>query len=161
MAGRGATLAALFEAAHGATFAMAETIGGLKVDTGAMRRNLERLNGLVLAERLMLALAPKLGRNEAHHAVENLSRRAVAEYRQLRDLALAEESITAELSPALITQIFDPSTYIGASEAFIDNALVIHRRRVDEITSSPCVKEQIHGFRDARQGASLLARRWR
>ena len=124
------TLATLFEAAHGATFAMAETIGGLKVDTGAMRRNLERLNGLVLAERLMLALAPKLGRNEAHHAVENLSRRAVAENRQLRDLALAEESITAELSPALITQIFDPSTYIGASEAFIDNALAIHRRRV-------------------------------
>jgi 3-carboxy-cis,cis-muconate cycloisomerase len=124
------TLAALFEAAHGATFAMAETIGGLKVDAGAMRRNLERLNGLVLAERLMLALAPKLGRNEAHHAVENLSRRAVAENRQLRDLALAEKSITAELSPARITQIFDPSTYVGASEAFIDNALAIHRRRV-------------------------------
>ena len=38
--------------------------------------------------------------------------------------------MTAELSPALITQIFDPSTYIGASEAFIDNALAIHRRRV-------------------------------
>jgi 3-carboxy-cis,cis-muconate cycloisomerase len=124
------TLAALFEAAHGATFAMAETIGGLKVDAGAMRRNLERLNGLVLAERLMLALAPKLGRNEAHHAVENLSRRAVAENRQLRDLALAEKSITAELSPTRITQIFDPSTYVGASEAFIDNALAIHRRRV-------------------------------
>jgi 3-carboxy-cis,cis-muconate cycloisomerase len=124
------TLAALFEAAHGATFAMAETIGGLKVDAGAMRRNLERLNGLVLAERLMLALAPKLGRNEAHHAVENLSRRAVAENRQLRDLALAERSITAELSSARITQIFDPSTYVGASEAFIDNALAIHRRRV-------------------------------
>ena len=124
------TLAALFEAAHGAACAMAETIGGLKVDAGAMRRNLERLNGLVLAERLMLALAPKLGRNEAHHAVENLSRRAVAENRQLRDLALAEKSITAELSPALITQIFDPSTYTGASGAFIDNALAIHRRRV-------------------------------
>ena len=24
----------------------------------------------------------------------------------------------------------DPSTYVGASEAFIDNALAIHRRRV-------------------------------
>jgi 3-carboxy-cis,cis-muconate cycloisomerase len=95
-----------------------------------MRRNLERLNGLVLAERLMLALAPKLGRNEAHHAVEILSRRAAAENRQLGDLALAEASITKELSPKLIEEIFDPSTYLGASQAFIDNALAIHRRRV-------------------------------
>jgi 3-carboxy-cis,cis-muconate cycloisomerase len=123
------TLALLFEAADGATLAMADVIDGLKVDPAAMRRNLERLNGLVLAERLMLALAPKLGRNTAHRTVEDLSRRAVAENRQLRDIALAEKSITTELSPGLIKQIFDPSTYLGASEAFVDNALAVHRRR--------------------------------
>ncbi|MBV9566978.1 MAG: 3-carboxy-cis,cis-muconate cycloisomerase [Hyphomicrobiales bacterium] len=125
-----ATLAALFEAAHGATVALADAIGGLTVDSTAMRHNLERLNGLVLAERLMLALAPKRGRNQAHHAVEDLSRRAVAEHRHLRDLALNDETIRAELSPELITQIFDPSTYLGASEAFINNALATHRRRL-------------------------------
>jgi len=102
----------------------------LTVDEAAMRHNLERLNGLVLAERLMLALAPKRGRNEAHHAVEALSRRALAEQRHLRDLALSDESIAAELSPEVVRRIFDASTYLGASNAFIDNALAAHRRRV-------------------------------
>jgi 3-carboxy-cis,cis-muconate cycloisomerase len=124
------TLAALFEAAHGAAAAMADAIAGLEVDAAAMRRNLERLNGLVLAERLMLALAPRRGRNEAHHAVEGLSRRAVAENRQLRDLALADKTVAAELSPELIAQVFDPSTYLGASEAFIEAALERHRERL-------------------------------
>jgi 3-carboxy-cis,cis-muconate cycloisomerase len=121
------TFAALFEAAHGAVIAMAEAIGSLEVDPAAMRRNLERLNGLVLAERLMLTLAPKLGRNEAHHAVEKLSRQAVAENRQLRDLACADPLIKRELAPELIAQIFDPSGYLGASEAFIATALAMHR----------------------------------
>jgi 3-carboxy-cis,cis-muconate cycloisomerase len=118
----------LFEAAHGAILAMADAIADLKVDPAAMRRNLDRLNGLVLAERLMLALAPKLGRNEAHHTLEALSRQAVAENRQLRDLALADPSIAAQLAPDLIARLFEPSGYLGASEAFIDNALALHRQ---------------------------------
>ncbi|MBV9520960.1 MAG: 3-carboxy-cis,cis-muconate cycloisomerase [Hyphomicrobiales bacterium] len=124
------TLAALFEATHGATVALAEAMDSLTVDEAAMRHNLERLNGLVLAERLMLALAPKRGRNEAHHTVEALSRRALAEQRHLRDLALSDESIAAKLSPEVVRRIFDASTYLGASNAFIDNALAAHRRRV-------------------------------
>ena len=124
------TIAALFEAAHGAASAMAEAIEGLRVDGSAMRHNLDRLNGLVLAERLMLALAPELGRNEAHRVVENLSRRAVAENRQLRDLALTEKAVAKELSSERIAEIFNPLTYLGASDAFIDNALAIRRRRV-------------------------------
>ena len=126
------TLAALFETTHGAAVALADAIGGLTVDSTAMRRNLERLNGLVLAERLMLALAPKRGRNEAHHAVEALSQRAVAENRHLRDLALDDDTVAAELSPERIREIFDPSTYLGSCEAFIGNALAVHRRRAGE-----------------------------
>ncbi|SDR13888.1 3-carboxy-cis,cis-muconate cycloisomerase [Rhizobiales bacterium GAS113] len=122
------TLASLFELAHGALLAMVEAIEGLKVDPLAMRRNLDRLNGLVLAERLMLALAPLMGRNEAYHAVEELSRRAVAENRQLRDLALADARVTAHLAPDAIAHLFDPSTYLGAAQDFIDAALAAHRK---------------------------------
>jgi 3-carboxy-cis,cis-muconate cycloisomerase len=121
------TLASLFEVAHGALLAMVEAIEGLEVDAIAMRRNLDRLNGLVLAERLMLALAPLMGRNEAHHAVEQLSRRAVAENRQLHDLAMADAHVTAHLAPDAIARLFDPSTYLGATQDFIDAALAVHR----------------------------------
>jgi 3-carboxy-cis,cis-muconate cycloisomerase len=120
------TLSALCEAAHGATHAMVEAIEGLKIDPEAMRRNLERLNGLVLAEPLMLALAPKMGRNEAHRTVEELSRRAVAGNQHLRDLALADPRIKAHLGQAEIALLFDPAGYLGATNEFIDNALAAH-----------------------------------
>ncbi len=121
-----ATLSALCEAAHGATLAMVEAFEGLIVEPEAMRRNVERLQGLILAERLMLALAPKMGRNEAHHAVEELSRKAVAENRHLRDLALADARIGRHLTPDEIASRFDPSGYLGATREFIDNALALH-----------------------------------
>jgi 3-carboxy-cis,cis-muconate cycloisomerase len=93
-----------------------------------MRRNLDRLQGLILAERLMLALAPKMGRNEAHHAVEALSQRAIAEKRQLHDIALADARIGEHLAPAEIDALFDPSGYLGSSDEFIDAALAAHEK---------------------------------
>ena len=122
------TLAALFEVMHGALLAMVEAMAGLVVDPTAMRRNLERLNGLVLAERLMLALAPRIGRNEAHHLVEELSARSAAENRHLRELALADPRVTAHLAPDAIEHLFDPSTYLGATQDFIDAALASERQ---------------------------------
>jgi 3-carboxy-cis,cis-muconate cycloisomerase len=133
------TLSALFEAAHGATLPLADAITDLEIDPPAMRRNLDRLNGVVLAERLMLALAPKLGRIEAHHALEALSRRAMVENRHLRELALADPMIAAELGPDLIAQLLDPSRYLGVCEAFIDNALAIHRQAQATRSSRPAV----------------------
>jgi 3-carboxy-cis,cis-muconate cycloisomerase len=120
------TLSALCEAAHGATLAMVEAVEGLMVDPAAMRRNLERLNGLVLAERLMLALAPKMGRAEAHRVAEGLSRAAVASKLQLRDLALADAVTSKHLAPEEIARIFDPAGYVGAASELIDNALAAH-----------------------------------
>jgi len=122
------TLATLFEVMHGALLAMVEAMAGLVVDPTAMRRNLERLNGLVLAERLMLALAPRIGRNEAHHLVEELSARSAAENRHLRELALADPRVTAHLAPDAIEHLFDPSTYLGATQDFIDAALASERQ---------------------------------
>jgi 3-carboxy-cis,cis-muconate cycloisomerase len=122
------TFQALCEAAHGATLSLAEAIEGLEVDPQAMRRNLDRLQGLVLAERLMLALAPKMGRNEAHLAVEELSRRAVVEGRELQDLALADERVSGGLGRHEVALLFDPSGYLGSVDEFIDNALAIHEK---------------------------------
>jgi 3-carboxy-cis,cis-muconate cycloisomerase len=122
------TFSALCEAAHGATCAMLEAMEGLEVDARAMRRNLDQLQGLILAERVMLALAPKMGRNEAHQAVEELSRRAVAQGRQLRDLAVSDPRIGAHLGTEEIDSLFDPSGYLGCTDEFIDAALAAHEK---------------------------------
>jgi 3-carboxy-cis,cis-muconate cycloisomerase len=122
------TISALFEAAHGATLAMVEAIEGLDVDSVAMARNLEHLDGLVLAERLLLALAPRMGRNEAHGLVEELSKSAATSNRQLGELAMTDARITAHLSPIIIETLFDPAGYLGATSDFTRNALALHER---------------------------------
>ena len=111
---------------------MVEALEGLTVEPAAMRANIERLRGLILAERLMLALAPRMGRAEAHKAVEELSRRAVAEKRHLRDLALADPDIARHVGGDEITALFDPATYLGAADAFIDDALAAHDKACGE-----------------------------
>ena len=54
----------------GAVAAMAEALEGLEVDTERMAANLAALRGLPMTETVSLALAPKLGKEAAHAAVE-------------------------------------------------------------------------------------------
>jgi 3-carboxy-cis,cis-muconate cycloisomerase len=79
---------------QGSASALAEAVAGLEVDTARMRANIDALSGLVFAEGLATALARHVGKASAHALVERLSRRVVAERRQLGELAL--EAIDAE-----------------------------------------------------------------
>ncbi|HWP34615.1 MAG TPA: 3-carboxy-cis,cis-muconate cycloisomerase, partial [Thermodesulfobacteriota bacterium] len=68
---------------------------GLVVDPAQMRRNLERTGGLVMAEAAMMALAERIGREEAHHLVEAACERARAAGRPLADALLEEPRVAA------------------------------------------------------------------
>lgn len=57
---------------------------GMEVDAARMRRNLDLTQGLVLAEAVSIVLAQRLGRDRAHHLLEQCCQRAVAEQRHLR-----------------------------------------------------------------------------
>ncbi len=59
---------------------------GLEVDAARMARNLELTQGLVLAEAVSIVLAQRVGRDTAHHLLEQCCKRAVAEQRHLRDV---------------------------------------------------------------------------
>jgi 3-carboxy-cis,cis-muconate cycloisomerase len=107
-------------ATGGALAAMEEALGGLAVDPAAMARNIANLRGLVLAERLMLALAPKIGRGAAHELVETLVKRCTGDI-TLQSAAADEPRVTDHL-PDLDT-IFDPAGYLGSTAAFIDRSL--------------------------------------
>ena len=114
---------ALMEVAAGAAAATVETLEGLRVDDARMSRNLAALNGVVLSERLALALAARLGKGEAHALVETLTRRAVADGRPLRDVAGETAAVADRLAPAELDALFDPRGALGAAEAFVDRAL--------------------------------------
>lgn len=95
---------------------------GLEVDAARMRANLDRTHGLVLAERVMMALAPQLGRMPAHHRVEAATKRAVAEGATLYAILAEDAEIVATLGEDGLAGLFDPAGYLGANETFIEAA---------------------------------------
>ncbi|MBW8268031.1 3-carboxy-cis,cis-muconate cycloisomerase [Caldovatus aquaticus] len=112
-----------FLLAHGA-LAQARTIAeGMTVDAARMRRNLESTGGLIVAEAVMMGLAPLLGRGEAHHVVNRACDVARAEGIPLAAALAREPAVAARLDAAALARLTDPAGYLGAAEAFVDRVL--------------------------------------
>lgn len=125
------TLPQIIAEATGALARAIELIEGLEIDAARMRANLDLTRGLIFAEAAMMALAPALGRYEAHVLLEDLSRRAIAERTTLQDTLLQSDAVIAHLSAEQIKAIFDPAAYLGSTTHFIDAALAAHRAMTD------------------------------
>jgi len=125
------TLRDIFVLSAGSAERLREMLEGLEVDAGRMRENLDAALGLPLAESLMMALAPKIGRAEAHHRVEAASKLALARKRPLSEVAKAEPAIAGNLSAEEIDRALDPGRYLGSAEAMIEAALADARRAVE------------------------------
>ena len=85
-----------------------------------MRRNLEAGGGLLMAEAVMMGLAPALGRGAAHDAVHHACDRALAEGIHLAEALSREPRVTAVLDAGGIARLVDPGGYLGAAQAFTD-----------------------------------------
>lgn len=117
------TLPDLFRLTAGSVERLRAMLEGLEVDPARMRENLDSALGLPLAESLMMALAPKIGRMEAHHRVEAASKLALSQARPLAAVAKAEPAIAGNLSAEEIDRALDPARYLGMAEAMIDATL--------------------------------------
>src|SRR5471030_345975 len=99
---------------------------GLEVDPERMARNLELTQGLVLAEAVSSVLAKRLGRETAHHLLEQCCKRAVADGRHLRAALSDEPQVTAELSAAELDRLLDPAHYLGQAHTWVTRAVTDH-----------------------------------
>ena len=99
---------------------------GLEVDAARMARNLELTQGLVLAEAVSIVLAQRVGRDTAHHLLEQCCKRAVAEQRHLRAVLSDEPQVTAELSGAELDDLLNPAHYLGQAQAWVERAVAEH-----------------------------------
>ena len=105
---------------HQARFALS----GLTVDAARMRANLGMSGGLIVAEAVMMAAAPALGRQHAHDVVYDACRAAITSGRTLAE-ALAE---VPEIVDALggiegVQRRCDPANYLGLAPAMVDRVL--------------------------------------
>jgi 3-carboxy-cis,cis-muconate cycloisomerase len=117
------TLPEIVSLSAGALHKMLETIGGLEVDLGRMRRNLDDTQGLIYAEAVSIALAKSLGRSAAHELVEEASRKAVAAKRHLRDVLIEDSRVTSAITIKKIETLFDPLSYVGVAAEFIQRVV--------------------------------------
>ncbi|MCK8667630.1 3-carboxy-cis,cis-muconate cycloisomerase [Pseudomonas azerbaijanoccidens] len=99
---------------------------GLEVDAARMTRNLDLTQGLVLAEAVSIVLAQRVGRDTAHHLLEQFCKRAVAEQRHLRAVLGDEPQVTAELTAAELDHLLDPAHYLGQAKTWVERAVAEH-----------------------------------
>jgi 3-carboxy-cis,cis-muconate cycloisomerase len=121
----------LFELAAGSTERLRDMLSGIEIDPQRMRDNLDATLGLPLAESLMMALAPKIGRGEAHHRVEALSKLALSSRRPLAEVVKSEPAIAGNLTQDEIDRALDPHHYLGSADKMIDAAIEAARRELE------------------------------
>jgi len=101
------------------------------VDAERMLANIESQNGLVMAEKLMLALVDEgIHRDQAHEILRAASMIAVAENRHLREICGEDESVRGAFSEDELEQLFDPSSHLGVSGEIVDEAIALARKLI-------------------------------
>jgi 3-carboxy-cis,cis-muconate cycloisomerase len=111
-------VASVIKACGVAIASMAEAAEGLSVDVERMRSNIEKTQGMIFAERAMMALGSKLGRDGAHRILESAARRAVKEGKKLTAVLAEMPEVTAHLTSAELEQLDSPEGYLGSAETF-------------------------------------------
>ena len=97
--------------------------GGLIVEPGGMAKNLDLTHGLIVAEAVMMGLAPHTGRTEAHDMVYDACRLAIESDRPLCDVLLETTEIAGPLGAERLRALTDPANYLGAAQAMVDRVL--------------------------------------
>lgn len=104
-----------------------EALEGLEVRPYAMRRVLDASRGLIVAEAVMMGLAPKIGRQVAHDVVYDCCREALGGAASFADALKADPRVTAHLMADEIDRLVDPANYLGAAGDM--TARLLARRR--------------------------------
>lgn len=100
----------------GAAHRLAASLGGLHVHVDALDRNLALTGGAVLAEKVVAALSPHVA-----------DARAIVTDAAVSGIRLDEDPrITAHLSAAELTELLDPTRYLGHATDLVDRALARH-----------------------------------
>lgn len=99
-----------------------DLLEGLEVDIDRMRSNVEA-DEFIMAEAVMMALAPHLGRAGAHEIIATAVETAVDSNKSFH-IALAEiPAVTDHLSDVEIEHLLAPHNYLGSSIEMIDQTL--------------------------------------
>jgi len=85
-----------------------------------IENNMYKLKGLMLSEAIMLKLAEKIGRQEAHKIVYQTCMDAYGKGISLKEALLQNDIVVKNLNTEEINSILDPKNYTGLATIFVD-----------------------------------------
>jgi 3-carboxy-cis,cis-muconate cycloisomerase len=106
-------------ALHQAKFAL----GGLIVDEQQMAKNLDMSQGLIVAEAVMMGLAPHIGRQQAHDVVYSACRSVNEKGGSLAEALAANPEISGRIDAATMRRLTAPGNYLGQAPQMVDRVL--------------------------------------
>ena len=95
-------------------------VRGMTVDEERMRRNLAASNGQLFSERVMMALAGRVGRQTAHDVVYEASMAAFEAGEHLRDALARDPHVASHLTAAELDALFDLGEINQVAGVFVD-----------------------------------------
>lgn len=108
-----------------------EIFSSLVVRPDKMKENLERSQGMIMAESVMMALVGKgMGRQEAHELVRKVSLKAETESKRLIDVLASSKAVKAYLSSAELSKAMDPGNYIGMAPRIVDEVVAYAKKKI-------------------------------
>lgn len=113
----------IFQLTAGALERTLDVLKGMEVHRENMQRNIECTHGLIMAEAVMMALAPHIGRLNAHHIVEDACKKAVSQHVHLKDIISQANEVKEYFNENQLEDIFKPESYFGNIQDQIDAVL--------------------------------------
>ncbi len=110
----------MFIATHYMLKQMHQILESLEFYPENMKANLEKTRGLIMAERVMIALSKKgMSRQEAHELVREAAQKAFTEGRHLKE----EIKKLKKFSEKELNELFNYASYTGMAEKIVENAV--------------------------------------
>ena len=98
------------------------------VDTDNMLANIERQNGLVMAEKVMIELVDAgIPRDEAHEILRSASMTCISDGKHLREVCGEIQAIVERFDNDQLDAMFNPANHIGLSGDLVDDAVASAR----------------------------------
>lgn len=102
----------------------AKVFGELRVFPERMQLNMERAQGLMMAESVMIALTEKgMGRQDAHEVAREAAMHAIAKNVHYREALLATPAVVKALGKKGVADAVDPTKYVGPVDDIIDRVI--------------------------------------
>jgi adenylosuccinate lyase len=96
----------------------------LELQHDKIKENLDLTKGLVMSEKIMIALVKKgIGRQDAHEIMRQAAMESYAKGAPLKDILLKNSQVKKHFTAKEIERLFDPRNYIGTAKEQVDDVL--------------------------------------